>query len=181
MKLKTTSDCKLILEGAPKSGKELLLYNYETIISINREEDKNPNLHIFEMNEDGLYQYYLLEQIPEDVTDLVDYINDYQIDPQLTDEGKPAEVFIICNLRNCLINKEKNMINTFLKDCGGKAKCGGDSNKQIDDFLLISVFLLENLICRGNYVDAIRILKGISGCNGICGENDGSKKCNCCG
>lgn len=180
MKIKTTSDCKLILEGAPKSGKEILLYNYEEVISIDREDDSN--VYTYKMEKDGLYQYFVLtfseEEQPED---LVDYINDYKIDPEVTDSDTPAEVFSICHLRNCLLEKEKEMINSFLKDCGGKAKCNSSSDKSPNDFLLVSVFLLENLICRGNYQEALRILEGISGCNGVCGEKSNTKKCNCCG
>lgn len=181
MKIKTTSDCKLILEGAPKSGKEILLYNYEEVISIDREDDSN--VYTYKMEKDGLYQYFVLtfseEEQPED---LVDYINDYKIDPEVSDNNTPLEVLSICKLRNCLLEKEKEMINSFLKDCGGKAKCSStSSDKSINDFLLVSVFLLENLICRGNYQEALRILEGISGCNGVCGEKSNTKKCNCCG
>jgi len=175
MELKTTADCKLILEGVPQSGKEILVFNYKEIIVIER-EDLELYTHI--MEKDGLYQYYILD-LPEEggPSDLLDYINDYKLDPI-------KEVFSICKLRNCLLQKEKERICDFLKNnCSNSdVYCNkNNTSKNLSDFLLISVFLLENLICRGNYQEALRILDGITGCNNICGSEKTTKDCGCNG
>lgn len=170
MELKTTTDCKLIIEGAPKSGKEIFVRNYNEVISIERTSE----IYTYNMEKDGLYQYYVLD-LPEigGPSDLIDYISDNKIDPE-------GEIFAICKLRNCLIQKEKDSLNDFLKDCkNGGVFCNKNSDKNLNDFLLISEFLLENLICRGNYQEAIRILNSISNC-GIC-DNTSEKTCKHCG
>jgi hypothetical protein len=172
MKLTQTSDCNLILEGYPSPGLEVLVYNYDDIIVINRDGDEQKDVHIYTMERDGLYQYYLLD-IADTATekDILDYIRKYKEDPEVN-----CEIFSICKIRNCLIDKEKTAITSFLKGCTTNSHCN-TSNKATDDFLLVSIFLLENLICRGNYEEAIRIVNAISTC-GIC--NTKSKTCNCC-
>lgn len=170
MKLITTSDCNLILEGYPGQGIEVLLFNYTDIIRIDRENDSDPNVHIYHMDRDGLYQYYLLD-IADEVTDLVEYIRQYKEDPE-----PDCEVFSICKIRNCLIEKEKQAIHSFLKGCSTNSHCSLD-NKQINDFLLASIFLLENLICKGNYEEAMRITNAISTCS-VC-KDTLSTTCNC--
>lgn len=170
MELKTTTDCKLIIEGDLVSGKEVFVLNYNEVISIERTE----KVYTYNMEKDGLYQYYVLD-LPEveGPMDLIEYINDNKIDPI-------KEIFAICKLRNCLIQKEKEMLNNFLKDCNnGGVFCNKTSDKNLNDFLLVSEFLLENLICRGNYQEAIRILNSISRC-GVC-DNSSEKTCKCCG
>ncbi len=178
MKLKTTADCKLILEGVPEKGLEVLLLNYNKAIVIDRKDDLKPDVHTHIMDKDGLYQYYVLDfGEKEEPSDLVEYINKYKEDPEI---GKdPLETFSICKLRNCLIQKEKDAINSFLKNCNTKIYCN-TNNETLNDFLLISIFLLENLICRGNYEEAIRILESITTC-GICSEFSLNKNRNCCG
>ena len=176
MKLKTTSDCKLILEGVPEKGLEVLLFNYNDVIVINREEDEKPDTHTYNMDRDGLYQYYVLDI--EEPVDLIEYINKYKEDPEVSGK-EPLEVFSICKLRNCLIQKEKDTINSFLKNCNTNIYCDSTSNS-VNDFLLVSIFLLEHMICRGNYEEAIRIIESISTCN-ICADLLSNKKCNCCG
>lgn len=170
MKLITTSDCNLILEGTPEPGLEVLLFNYEEIIVINREEDLKSDTHVHVMDKDGLYQYYVLD-VDDTVEDLVEYIQKYKEDPE-----QDCEVFSICKMRNCLIEKEKSAVNSFLKGCSTNSHCNTE-NKTINDFLLVSIFLLENLICKGNYKEAMRIINAISVC-GVC-ENTINKTCNC--
>lgn len=173
MKLKQTSDCNLILEGYPEQGLEVLIYNYNDVIIINREEDEQQDVHIHVMEKDGLYQYYLLDVTDiKTENDILKYIKTYKEDPEID-----CEIFSICKLRNCLIDKERFAITSFLKGCTTNSHCN-TSNKATNDFLLVSIFLLENLICRGNYEEAIRIVESISNC-GVCG-NTKNKTCNCC-
>jgi hypothetical protein len=178
MKLKTTFDCKLILEGTPKPGLEVIVINHDDVIVINREDDVVPDKHVHIMDRDGLYQYYLLDIKEDDKIDIIDYIRKYKEDPEIDGETY-SEIFSICKLRNCLIYKEKDMIDSFLKNCETNIYCNS-INDGINDFLLISLFLLEHLICMKNYEEAIRIIESISTCN-ICREVLPSKKCNCCG
>ena len=96
-------------------------------------------------------------------------------------ESNPREsIFSICNLRNCLLKKERSYINRFLGNCNGSADCAKNSNSTIDDFLLVSIFVLEQLICEGNYDDASTVLEVISnnGC-GLCTEKDNLQTNDC--
>lgn len=172
MKLITTSDCNLILEGTPTEGLEVLVFNYKDVIVIDRDANNTSGVYTHVMENDGLYQYYVLditdEEMPED---LLKYIQTYKEDPE-----EDCEVFSICKLRNCLIEKEKNAITSFLKGCSTNSHCNSD-NKATDDFLLVTIFVLESLICKGNYEEAMRILDAVSTC-GVCGSTS-NKKCNC--
>lgn len=92
-----------------------------------------------------------------------------------------ASVFSICKLRNCLLEKERDYINRFLGNCKGFSDCDLNSNSTIADFLLVSIFVLEQLICEGNYDDAKTILDNITNSNcGICSEESLKiNDCNC--
>jgi hypothetical protein len=74
------------------------------------------------------------------------------------------------------MEKEKQAISAFLRGCSTNSHCNSD-DKSINDFLLVSIFLLENLTCKGNYEEAIRITDAISACS-LC-KDTLSTTCNC--
>lgn len=152
-KLLLNSDCQLIIEGWVDG--DYIVHNGKKIDIINK-DDK----HYCDLKEDGLYEL---------VKDGID--------------TPKASIFSICKLRKCLLQKERSYINKFLGNCVGNSDCTKNSNSTIADFLLVSIFVLEQLICEGNYDDATTILENItnSGC-GLCVEKDGLKINDCgCG
>lgn len=169
MKLLTNSKCQLILDGVkPEDGLEIIVYGDKYTV-IEREHN---DYWIFDMPEDGLFQYFVLtfEEEPED---LLEYIQDNSIIPL-------SETFSICKLRNCLLNMEKNFISKFLRGCGTNNHCSGDTEDVTRDFLLSTIFVLEHLICTGQTTEALRVLKNISSCT-LCSDNKSTNNCGCNG
>lgn len=82
-------------------------------------------------------------------------------------------VINICNLKNCLLSLQKELIDLKLS-----SKCNNDSDIQDKkDFMLSSVFVLEYLISIKKYEEAVRLIDRLSSCNFICKSNKLS--CNC--
>lgn len=169
MKLLTNSKCQLILDGdKPETGLEVIVYNNKYTV-IERENDSTE--FFFDMPEDGLFQYFVLN-FEEEPKDLLEYIEDNSLMPTV-------EMFSICKLRNCLLNAEKDYVSKFLKGCNTNSHCSNDTEDSIRDFLLSTVFVLEHLICTGQTVEATRILKNINSCT-LCSDNK-STNCGCHG
>ena len=169
MKLLTNSKCQLILDGLkPEKGLEVIVYNDKYTV-VERESDSTE--FFFDMPEDGLFQYFVLN-FEEEPEDLLEYIEDKSLMPIV-------EMFSICKLRNCLLNVEKDYISKFLKECSTNSHCSNDSIDVTRDFLLSTIFVLEHLICTGQTVEATRILKNISSCT-LCSNNK-TTNCGCHG
>lgn len=169
MKLLTNSKCQLILDGSkPKEGLEVIVYNDKYTI-IERENDSTE--FFFDMPEDGLFQYFVLN-FEEEPEDLLEYIEDNSLIPIV-------ETFSICKLRNCLLNAEKNYISKFLKECDTNSHCSNNTTDIIRNFLLSTIFVLEHLICTGQTIEATRILKNVNSCT-LCSDNK-TTNCGCHG
>lgn len=169
MKLLTNSKCQLILEGSkPEAGLEVIVYNDKYTV-VERESDSTE--FFFDMPEDGLFQYFVLN-FEEEPKDLLEYIEDKSLMPIV-------ETFSICKLRNCLLNAEKDYISKFLKGCSTNSHCSNDNMDITRDFLLSTIFVLEHLICTGQTAEATRILKNIGSCT-LCSDNK-TTNCGCHG
>lgn len=125
---------------------------------------------------DGYYIYVEtdLESIDGELDTVVDVDSDA--------DSSETELFTIVNLRNCLLNYEKKTVGEALCDCasGSNTICKNTSgNKQMADFLLATVFVVENLVCEHRYHEAADIVEKVHGCNNICQDSKTSKKCNC--
>lgn len=169
MKLLTNSKCQLILEGSkPEAGLEVIVYNDKYTV-VERESDSTE--FFFDMPEDGLFQYFVLN-FEEEPKDLLEYIEDKSLMPIV-------ETFSICKLRNCLLNAEKDYISKFLKGCSTNSHCSNDNTDITRDFLLSTIFVLEHLICTGQTAEATRILKNIDSCT-LCSDNK-TTNCGCHG
>ena len=94
------------------------------------------------------------------------------------DSYDTTQIFTLHNLRNCLLQKERHMINHFLGNCK-KGLCNKDSDQTMDDFLLVSLFVIEQLICQNKYDEADRIVSQLESC-GIC-QKTIKHTCNCNG
>lgn len=170
MKLSTNSKCQLILDGPrPEIGLEVIVYGDKYTVIERKDESST---FFFDMPEDGLFQYFVLE-FEEEPEDLLEYIQDKGIIPQ-----KEHQIFSICKLRNCLLKMEKDYITEFLHGCNTKSHCSNESDV-MRNFLLSTIFVLEHLICSGQTVDALRILKNINSCT-LCSD-DKPSNCGCNG
>lgn len=91
-------------------------------------------------------------------------------------------IFSICRLQHCLETKLRTYIFDTLKTCGHDLEC---TNKGHEDylrtFLFTTIFILRQLICQQRYSEALRILKSINNCDGICNDTmSSSNDCGCC-
>ena len=78
MKLLTNSKCQLILDGLkPEKGLEVIVYNDKYTV-VERESDSTE--FFFDMPEDGLFQYFVLN-FEEEPEDLLEYIEDKSLIP----------------------------------------------------------------------------------------------------
>jgi hypothetical protein len=125
------------------------------------------------MPEDGLFQYFVLT-FEEEPKDILEYIQDNAVKPE-------GEVFSICKLRNCLLSKEKDYVSRFLHGCNTNTHCKSSDTEDVTrDFLLSTIFVLEHLICTGQTVEALRILKNIKSCT-LCSDDKITTNCGCNG
>jgi hypothetical protein len=173
MKLNITPRGILILKGAPRHKNEFLIRSSKDVIKIDRTDE-----NYWESDgpvKDGYYVY--VETDLEDITAETDVIDfDPDADPSET------ELFTIINLRNCLLDYEKKLVGETLCNCAPNSNtvCNESSDKQMADFLLATVFVIENLLCEYRYNEAADIVEKVHSCNGVCQKNiKSSKKCNC--
>ena len=133
---------------------------------------------VLDLSEDGLYMYkYLLTNTNPETIDITTIPDANTSVGGWTDS---EEIFSICRLRNCAIAHEKHAIEEFLSVCN-KSKCNQKSSLQSTrDILLISIFVLEHLICQEKYEEAKRIVDQLSSCNNLC-KDVFTKKCCCNG
>lgn len=106
---------------------------------------------------------------------------DQVIDVDTDADPSETELFTIVNLRNCLLSYEKSLIGEALCNCVSSSNivCKSHNNdKQMADFLLATIFVIENLVCDQRYLEAADIVEKVHNCN-VCQENKMIKKCNC--
>lgn len=161
-------NCELVIEDLPKENKsglhtiEILVKNGEVwATAVNRNESLVVSV------EDGLYKYYIIYESSENP------------DIDVSQLGDPEErIFSICNLRKCTFMHEKQAVMEFLNTCR-KRNCNNKSPQQdTRDILLISLFVLEHLICEEKFEEAQRIVDLLGSCGNLC-NNRTLKSC-CC-
>ena len=178
MELGITTRGILTLKGTPDKKYEYLVRSGVDVIPINRKPDCERAKSYWESEypvKDGYYIYVNTDKEGIDIETVLD--GDPDPDPFET------ELFTIHNLRNCLLNYEKKIIGNGLCNCasGSGIVCGSSEDKQMADFLLSTVFVIEHLVCHEDYMTAAEIVEKIHGCNGMCQQNvSETKKCNCC-
>lgn len=176
MKLDITAKGILTLTGTPIKNNEFLIRNGIEVIDIVRKE--NDYWESEGPVKDGYYIYVNTNQ--KSIKGEIDTV----LDPDPDADYSETELFTITNLRNCLLNYEKKIISSALCDCaaGSGTVCRSSSaDRQMADFLLATVFVIENLICKGKYQDAAEIIDKVHSCNGFCqNEIINTPKCNCC-
>lgn len=172
-------NCQLIIDnildrgGHPHSIEVIICPNGAYNIYVDRNEKI-----ILDLPEDGLYLYkYLLTDTDPSTIDIT------TIPDANTSVGGwtgQEEIFSICNLRQCTITYEKQVVEEFLST-SNKSTCKQKSMHQsTGDILLISIFVLEHLICQKKYYEAQRILDRLGSCGDLCKDTI-TKKCCCNG
>lgn len=164
-----------------------------------------PDLFRYNLDDDGLYMYYRLGIYTKDYLeghyeDKLYYDTDtnkimlgeeeIKTSAQLEAIVEDAEteysiveflaepIFSICRLSQCLFNYQREFV---LEGCsGGTLKCKNNSNAFAREFLFSTVFILRQLIRQQRYEEALRILRSVEKCNGLCKDTKSvTKKCNC--
>lgn len=91
-----------------------------------------------------------------------------------------TEIFTFCKLNKCVINYQKQTLFKKIESCN--KICKEDNEKSLRDFLFISVYVLDYLVCIGNYAEAQRILESLSACGELCNDSvfiSSTTNCNC--
>lgn len=91
-----------------------------------------------------------------------------------------TELFTFCKLNKCVINYQKQTLFKKIESCN--KICKEDNKKSLRDFLFISVYILDYLVCTGNYAEAQRILESLSACGELCNDSvfiSSTTNCNC--
>lgn len=105
---------------------------------------------------------------------LKDYVNT-NIDYYYT-----TELFTFCKLNKCVINYQKQTLFKKIESCN--KICKEDNKKSLRDFLFVSIYVLDYLVCTGNYAEAQRILESLSACGQLCNDSvfiNSTTNCNC--
>lgn len=166
---------------------------------------KQPDYYVQALPEDGLYIHYCIktydsENIKQEIengfeglyfdsdknvllfknTPVTDYRQLAKSLPLLMNEKEGVldysenYAFSICKLRNCVVSLQKKSIGELSRTYCKKAT----EIEKMRDFLFISIYILENLICQERYTEALDILSSISRCGYLC-ESKSSRKSNC--
>lgn len=155
-------NCELVIDDIPTTGTIEVLVKDGNIwaTAIDREIPLTVKV------DDGLYEYY---QLPSNTAEPI----------KVEELGDPQDrIFSICNLRKCTFAHEKQAITEFLSTCT-KRNCNKKSSQQSTrDILLISLFVLEHLICEEKYNEAKRIVEQLGSCGNLC--NTQTLKSCCC-
>lgn len=153
---------------------------------------------------DGLFTYYIMwvynekpikgiylnngklinvtETGEEELTNIIKAFNiNKEIDSKYSDSIK---YFNLCHFKNCYINGLYNLLNEFLNN-GCEISCR--VNKDLENrsnLLILSLYVLNHLICSKDYDEAQRILDIITSCDGfLCSQeyygNLSLGGCNC--
>lgn len=161
------------------------------------------------MPNDGIFVYYKLQVYTLDsITDVNNAIyydtensklmynnielTDYSIVQELINnkaagliDGFYQKLFSICKLKQCLSKLQKQAFFDGLNNCGNNwelACTGYNIDKSKRDFLFISLWILEELICKEKFEEAQDIIDKLSTCSGVCDNlNTNTKNCKCNG
>ena len=163
-------NCELVIDDIPTPGTkdhviEVLVKDGNIwATAVDREE-----IPLTVKVEDGLYEYYQFESDTAEPKIKVEELEDPK-----------DRIFSICNLRKCTFAHEKQAITEFLSTCT-KRNCNKKSSQQSTrDILLISLFVLEHLICEEKYNEAKRIIEQLGSCYNLC-DTHTLKSCCCNG
>lgn len=162
---------------------------------------RNKDYYVHSLEKDGLYVYYMIKTIDQtkinkdytglyfNTNDLNIYFNNQIINDlkflvdilSTLNEGEgllhyeKEEIFSICKLKKCLIELQKKAITSYKSN-----SCKNiNPERQNRDFLFISIYILENLICNERYTEATEIIKSIESCGIGCTISTNKSKCNC--
>lgn len=89
-------------------------------------------------------------------------------------------VFTIFSLIECYVSIEMDRINNYLKNnCQGGCKNYTELESKAN-LLLAAIKVIEHLVEKGDYFEALRLLNGLQTCNGLCNKyKNVLKGCGC--
>lgn len=158
------------------------LYEISHLIIPTKEYIERLNLE--QKNEYSILYYYDLEKGKfyklSDKSEEVNVLEIIEIDSDSTTVVKDSmKIFCLSYLQACLYNINKRLINDINTKCLGKVNY--DKETVISrDLILMSVNIINYLLERESYFEALRILESITQCGNLCGKLN-IKKENGCG
>lgn len=124
----------------------------------------------------------------ENVSNTLDPYNDFDDIYEIIRKETPDNcfyfddyTFTIYSLVECYILSEREKINNYLQN-NCKASCSPDTDLEIKvNILLAAITVLNMLIEKKDYFEALRILNGLSSCSNLCSNfyDDKINKCGC--
>ena len=148
------------------------LYYYQKLIipSIEHTTDANERLYYdefgtihFDNIDSQIYEEY---DIVEDFDEVYEIIHTYHPDNCFYFDDYS---FTIYDLIKCYILTEKERINNYLRNnCSGNCNRGVNDLDTKADILLAAIMVIKDLMEKGEYAEAQRILDGLNTCGNLC-------------
>lgn len=163
---------------------------------------KDREIYKLQLPKDGWYIYYVISVLDESsvsddyvdlyydstigklmfkkkaVTNIADIIPYLSISSGVI-EYEDIHVFSLYNFRKCIMKTELNNVHKCNKSSKG---CKPEESKSYDNFLFISLYVLETLICQERYSEASDILERLESCGITCDDiKINTQNCGCNG
>ena len=151
------------------------LYYYQKLIIPFDNHLSGANEHLYCKSTDGKIYY---EDADSETSEIYNLTNIDQFDEvyEIVRKNYPDNCFYfddysftIYDLIECYVLAEKDRINNYLKNnCNGNCSNGGSDSNSRTDVLLAAVMVLKDLMEKGDYFEAQRILNGLNTCGNLC-------------
>lgn len=162
---------------------------------------KDRDYYKLQLPKDGWYIYYVVSVLDEtyvsddyvdlyydsitgklmfkrkEVTNIEDIIPYLPISSGVI-EYEDIHVFSLHNFKKCIMKTELNNVHKCNKSSKG---CKAEENKGQDNFLFISLYVLETLVCQEKYSEAADILSRLESCGVMCDDVKIKQNCGCNG
>lgn len=162
------------------------LYYYQKLILPTEDHVTSANEKIYYDTTDDKVHYVDVDA-PENNFEVSDIIGNFDELYELIRKGGLDNCFFfddytftMYSLVECYVATEKERIANYLRNnCQGG--CNGYSDIEYRaDILLAAIKVIENLIEKGDFFEAQRILNGLNTCNGLCNKYKNTiKGCGC--
>lgn len=164
--------------------KDGLYYYQKVLIPLSEHTTQSNNIVWYDPTEEKVV--YL--DTDEDISKMLDPINDFDDIYEIIRKEAPDNcfyfddyIFTIYSLVECYILSEREKINNYLQN-NCKATCSPDTDLEIKvNILLAAITVLNMLIEKRDFFEALRIFNGINSCGNLCSNfySDNINKCGC--
>lgn len=163
------------------------LYYYQKLIIPFGEHSSDANEHLYYKTEDGKVYYDDIDSgtsVEYNLNNIDDFDAVYEIVRKVYPDNCfyfDDYSFTIYDLVECYVLTERERINNYLKNnCRGNCKNGDVDLTDKSDILLATIMVLKDLMEKGDFFEAQRILNGLNTCGNLCKKYTKSLKgCGC--